>query len=310
MAEYKADVLIIGSGPAGYTAGIYASRAGLKALIVTGKETGGQLILSSEVDNYPGFVETLTGFELMGKMRQQAESRGVQMQEDIISEVDFFDHPFTCSSTAGNSYQSKAIIIATGSSVNWLGLPSEQKYMGHGVSSCATCDGFFYRGKEVAVVGGGNTAAEEALYLSAFTDKVYLIHRRHSMRADTVLQQRLLQNRKIVLVWNNVIEEVLGTDEPPAVTGLKIRNVKTDMQKTLHVSGLFVAIGHHPNTELFRNYLNLTPGGYIATAANGCHTNIKGVFAAGDVCEPEHHQAVIAAGSGAKAALEAIKFLR
>ena len=296
MAEYKADVLIIGSGPAGYTAGIYASRAGLKALIVTGKETGGQLILSSEVDNYPGFVETLTGFELMGKMRQQAESRGVQMQEDIISEVDFFDHPFTCSSTAGNSYQSKAIIIATGSSVNWLGLPSEQKYMGHGVSSCATCDGFFYRGKEVAVVGGGNTAAEEALYLSAFTDKVYLIHRRHSMRADTVL--------------NNVIEEVLGTDEPPAVTGLKIRNVKTDMQKTLHVSGLFVAIGHHPNTELFRNYLNLTPGGYIATAANGCHTNIKGVFAAGDVCEPEHHQAVIAAGSGAKAALEAIKFLR
>lgn len=310
MAEYKVDVLIIGSGPAGYTAGIYTARAGLKSLIVSGNQKGGQLILSSEVDNYPGFVETMTGYEIMEKMRQQAEEREVQIVDDIITEVDFFDHPFTCSSAAGNSYQSKAIIVATGSSVNWLGLPSEEKYMGHGVSSCATCDGFFYRGKEVAVVGGGNTAAEEALYLAAFTDKVYLIHRRHSLRADTVLQQRLLQNRKIVLVWNNIIEEILGTEEPLSVTGLKIRNVKTDMQKTLYISGLFVAIGHHPNTELFRNYLNLTAGGYIATQANGCTTNIRGVFAAGDVCNPEHHQAVIAAGSGAKAALEAIKFLR
>ena len=310
MAEYKVDVLIIGSGPAGYTAGIYTARAGLKSLIVSGNQKGGKLILSSEVDNYPGFVETMTGYEIMEKMRQQAEEREVQIVDDIITEVDFFDHPFTCSSAAGNSYQSKAIIVATGSSVNWLGLPSEEKYMGHGVSSCATCDGFFYRGKEVAVVGGGNTAAEEALYLAAFTDKVYLIHRRHSLRADTVLQQRLLQNRKIVMVWNNIIEEILGTEEPLSVTGLKIRNVKTDMQKTLYISGLFVAIGHHPNTELFRNYLNLTAGGYIATQANGCTTNIRGVFAAGDVCNPEHHQAVIAAGSGAKAALEAIKFLR
>ena len=310
MAEYKVDVLIIGSGPAGYTAGIYTARAGLKSLIVSGNQKGGQLILSSDVDNYPGFVETMTGYEIMEKMRQQAEEREVQIVDDIITEVDFFDHPFTCSSAAGNSYQSKAIIVATGSSVNWLGLPSEEKYMGHGVSSCATCDGFFYRGKEVAVVGGGNTAAEEALYLAAFTDKVYLIHRRHSLRADTVLQQRLLQNRKIVMVWNNIIEEILGTEEPLSVTGLKIRNVKTDMQKTLYISGLFVAIGHHPNTELFRNYLNLTAGGYIATQANGCTTNIRGVFAAGDVCNPEHHQAVIAAGSGAKAALEAIKFLR
>lgn len=310
MAEYNVDVLIIGSGPAGYTAGIYTARAGLKSLIVSGNQKGGQLILSSEVDNYPGFVETMTGYEIMEKMRQQAEEREVQIVDDIITEVDFFDHPFTCSSAAGNSYQSKAIIVATGSSVNWLGLPSEEKYMGHGVSSCATCDGFFYRGKEVAVVGGGNTAAEEALYLAAFTDKVYLIHRRHSLRADTVLQQRLLQNRKIVMVWNNIIEEILGTEDPLSVTGLKIRNVKTDMQKTLYISGLFVAIGHHPNTELFRNYLNLTAGGYIATQANGCTTNIRGVFAAGDVCNPEHHQAVIAAGSGAKAALEAIKFLR
>ena len=218
MAEYKVDVLIIGSGPAGYTAGIYTARAGLKSLIVSGNQKGGQLILSSEVDNYPGFVETMTGYEIMEKMRQQAEEREVQIVDDIITEVDFFDHPFTCSSAAGNSYQSKAIIVATGSSVNWLGLPSEEKYMGHGVSSCATCDGFFYRGKEVAVVGGGNTAAEEALYLAAFTDKVYLIHRRHSLRADTVLQQRLLQNRKIVMVWNNIIEEILGTEEPLSVS--------------------------------------------------------------------------------------------
>ena len=310
MAEYKADVLIIGSGPAGYTAGIYTARAGLTTLIVTGKQKGGQLILSSEVDNFPAFTETMTGFDIMEKMRHQAEARGVQMVDDVVNEVDFLDHPFTCSSNAGNSYQSKAIVIATGSSVNWLGLPSEKKFMGHGVSSCATCDGFFYRGKEVAVVGGGNTAAEEALYLSAFTDKVYLIHRRHSLRADMVLQQRIQHNRKIVMVWNTIIEEILGTENPLSVTGLKIRNVKTDMEKTLNISGLFVAIGHHPNTELFRNYLNLTSGGYIATMPDGCSTNVKGVFAAGDVCQPEYHQTVIAAGSGAKAALETIKYLR
>ena len=266
--------------------------------------------MSSEVDNFPAFTETMTGFDIMEKMRQQAETRGVQMVDDVVNEVDFLDHPFTCSSNAGNSYQSKAIVIATGSSVNWLGLPSEKKFMGHGVSSCATCDGFFYRGKEVAVVGGGNTAAEEALYLSAFTDKVYLIHRRHSLRADMVLQQRIQHNRKIVMVWNTIIEEILGTENPLSVTGLKIRNVKTDMEKTLNISGLFVAIGHHPNTELFRNYLNLTSGGYIATMPDGCSTNVKGVFAAGDVCQPEYHQAVIAAGSGAKAALETIKYLR
>ena len=309
MSEFKIDVLIIGSGPAGYTAGIYTARAGLKTLIVTGSQKGGQLILSSEVDNFPAFVETMTGFEIMEKMRQQAEARGVQMIDDKITEVDFFDHPFTCSSSAGNSYQSKAVIVATGSSVNWLNLPSEQKFIGHGVSSCATCDGFFYKGKEVAVVGGGNTAAEEALYLSSITDKVYFIHRRHSLRADAVLQHRIQQNRKIVMVWNTVIEEIIGTENPLLVTGLKIRNVKTDMIKELNISGLFVAIGHHPNTELFRNYLNLTSGGYIVTAPHSCVTNVKGVFAAGDVCNPEYHQAVIAAGSGAKAALEVIRYL-
>lgn len=309
MAEYKTDLLIIGSGPAGYTAGIYAARAGVKSLIVSGKQKGGQLTLSSEVENYPGFIETMTGFELMEKMQKQAENKGVEMVDDEISEVDFYDHPFTCSSAGGNSFMSKAIIIATGSSVKWLGLPSEHKFIGHGVSSCAACDGFFYRGKEVAIVGGGNTAAEEALYLTNFVDKVYMIHRRHILRADNVLQQRVFDNRKIVLLWNNVVEEVLGTDEPLAVTGIRIRNVKTDMVKQLDIAGMFVAIGHHPNTELFRSYLNLTANGYIATQKNGCSTNIRGVFAAGDVCDPYYRQAVIAAGSGAKAALEAIRFL-
>lgn len=309
MAEHKTDLLIIGSGPAGYTAGIYAARAGIKAAIVSGAQKGGQLTLSTEVENYPGFVDTMTGFEIMEQMRLQAEKRGVQIIDDEITEVDFYDPPFTCSSSGGNSYQSKAIILATGASVKWLGLESEQKYIGHGVSSCAACDGFFYRGKEVAVVGGGNTAAEDALYLANFVDKVYLIHRRHSLRADNVLQQRLFNNRKIIILWNNVIEEVLGTENPLEVTGVKIRNVKTDMTKKLHVAGLFVAIGHHPNTELFRSYLNLDANGYIVTGANGCSTNIKGVFAAGDVCDSHYRQAVIAAGSGAKAALEAIRFL-
>lgn len=309
MAEYKTDLLIIGSGPAGYTAGIYAARAGLKTLIVSGKQKGGQLTLSSEVENFPGFVDTMTGFDLMEKMQHQAQNKGVILIDDEINEVDFFDKPFNCSSCGGNSYMSKAIIIATGSSVKWLGLPSEEKYIGHGVSSCAACDGFFYKGKEVAVVGGGNTAAEDALYLTNFVDKVYLIHRRHSLRADNVLQQRLFENRKIVMAWNSVVEEVIGTDDPLEVTGVKIRNVKTDKEKQLDVSGLFVAVGHHPNTELFRSYVNLTPSGYIATLPNGCSTNIKGVFAAGDVCDPYYRQAIIAAGSGAKAALEAIRYL-
>jgi thioredoxin reductase (NADPH) len=242
-------------------------------------------------------------------MQQQAIKSGVRIIDDAISEVDFYDHPFTCSSVGGNSFLSHAIIVATGASVKWLGLPSEQKYIGHGVSACAACDGFFYRGKEVALVGGGNTAAEDALYLTNFVDKVYLIHRRHSMRADNVLQQRVFNNRKIVMVWNSIVEEVRGKDEPPEVTGIRVRNVKTDMIKELDVAGLFVAIGHHPNTELFRSYLNLDAGGYIITGNNGCSTNIKGVFAAGDVCDPYYRQAVIAAGSGARAALEAIRFL-
>lgn len=309
MAEYKTNLLIIGSGPAGYMAGIYAARAGVDTLVVAGRQKGGQLVMSAEVENFPGFAETMTGFEVMEKMYNQAVRRGVKIIDDEISEVDFYDRPFTCSSGGGNSYQSRAIIIATGASVKWLGLPEEEKYIGHGVSCCAACDGFFYRGKEVAVIGGGNTAAEDALYLTNFVDKVYLVHRRHALRAENVLQQRLLENRKIVILWNNIVEEILGSKDPAEVTGLRIRNVKTDMVKELSVSGVFVAVGHHPNTELFRPYLNLTSGGYIATQPNGCSTNIKGIFAAGDVCDPYYRQAVIAAGSGARAALEAVRYL-
>lgn len=308
MAEYCTDLLIIGSGPAGYTAGIYAARAGVTTLIVAGAQKGGQLTLSHEVENFPGFVETQTGYGLMEKMQQQAKNKGVQVIDDEITEVDFYDRPFICCSAAGNAYVSKAIIIATGASVKWLGLPSEQKYIGHGVSSCATCDGFFYRHKDVAVIGGGNSAAEEALYLTNFVDKVYVVVRTHSLKADHVLQQRLHDSRKVTIVWNSVVDEVLGHDEPPEVTGLKIRNVKNDKVQYLSVSGVFVAIGHHPNTDLFRKYLHLDAGGYIVTQSNSSATEIKGVYAAGDVCNP-YRQAVIAAGCGARAALEAIRYL-
>ena len=308
MAEYKSDLLIIGSGPAGYTAGIYAARAGIKSLIVAGAQKGGQLIRSSEVENFPGFTEVLSGYDLMNRIHQQAMNLGVHLIDDEITEVDFYDHPFVCSSASGNSFMSKSIIIATGASVNWLGLPSEQKYIGHGVSSCATCDGFFYKGKEVAVIGGGNSALEQALYLTNYLEKVYLIHRRHSFNAEHALQKRLFENRKVTIFWNNVVDEIIGTDEPLEVTGLRIRNVKSDKKKFLDVAGVFVAIGHHPNTELFRRYLQLDSSGYIVTKPKSNATDIKGVYAAGDVCNP-YRQAIIAAGCGARAALEAIQAL-
>ena len=308
MAEYTSDLLIIGSGPAGYTAGIYAARAGINALIVAGAQKGGQLIRSSIVENFPGFSEALSGYDLMEKIHQQAINLGVKIIDDEITEVDFYDHPFVCSSASGNSFMSKAIIIATGASVKWLGLPSEQKYIGHGVSSCATCDGFLYRGKEVAVIGGGNSALEQALYLTNYVEKVYLIHRRHSFNAEHVVQKRIFENRKITIFWNNVVDEIIGTENPLEVTGIRIRNVKSDKKKYLDVSGVFVAIGHHPNTEMFRRYLHLDSGGYIVVKPQGNATDIPGVYAAGDVCNP-YRQAVIAAGCGARAALQAISEL-
>ena len=308
METEKVRCLIVGSGPAGYTAAIYASRANLEPVLYEGILTGGQLTTTTEVENFPGFADPITGYDLMERIRQQAKKIGVHIIDDVITEVDFFDHPFVCNSAAGNCYTSQAIIIATGASVKWLGLPSEQKYIGHGVSSCATCDGFFFSGKEVAVVGGGNTAVEEALYLANFVEKVYLIHRRNSLNAEHIMQKRLFKNRKIIIMWNNIIEEVLGNDDPLEVTGIKIRNIKTDRVQKLAVSGLFVAIGHHPNTELFRRYLRLDSGGYIVTNGTCGETDIKGVYAAGDVCNP-YRQAIIAAGCGARSAMEAIKFL-
>lgn len=310
MAEYKTKVLIIGSGPAGYTAGIYAARAGLNPVLVSGPQIGGQLTMTTDIENFPGFAEPISGPQLMENMRIQAQNVGVRMVDDKITEVDFNTRPFVCSSENGNEFTADTVIVSTGSSARWLNLPSEKKYIGFGVSACATCDGFFYRGKNVAVVGGGNTAAEEALYLTGFAAKVYLIHRRDALRADAVMQKRVKENPKIEIVWDSVVDEVLGSEQPLGVNGVKIRNVKTDAVSELMIDGLFVAIGHHPNTEVFKNFLKLDDNGYIMTAPDGTATNITGVFAAGDVQDAKFRQAITSAASGAMAAMEAEKFLQ
>ena len=310
MAEYKTKVLIIGSGPAGYTAGIYAARAGLNPVLVSGPQIGGQLTMTTDIENFPGFAEPISGPQLMENMRTQAQNVGVRMVDDKITEVDFNTRPFVCSSENGNEFTADTVIVSTGSSARWLNLPSEKKYIGFGVSACATCDGFFYRGKNVAVVGGGNTAAEEALYLTGFAAKVYLIHRRDALRADAVMQKRVKENPKIEIVWDSVVDEVLGSEQPLGVNGIKIRNVKTDAVSELMIDGLFVAIGHHPNTEVFKNFLKLDDNGYIMTAPDGTATNIAGIFAAGDVQDAKFRQAITSAASGAMAAMEAEKFLQ
>ncbi len=309
MAEYKTKVLIIGSGPAGYTAGIYASRAGLNPVLVSGSQIGGQLTMTTDIENFPGFAEPISGPQLMDNMLKQAQNVGTCIVNDKITEVDFNHRPFICSSENGNVFQAETVIICTGSSARWLELESEKKYIGFGVSACATCDGFFYRGKNVAVVGGGNTAAEEALYLTNFAAKVYLIHRRDALRADAVMQKRLQDNHKIEIVWNSVIDEVLGSDQPLGVTGIKLRNVKTDTVSQMPLDGLFVAIGHHPNTDIFKEYIKLDREGYIITAPGGTATNVPGVFAAGDVQDPKFRQAITSAATGAMAAMEAEKYL-
>ncbi len=308
MALYTVDLLILGSGPAGYTAGIYAARAGLNTMIVAGNQEGGQLTMTNSIENYPGFEE-ISGYELMDKMKQQALKLGVQMVNDHIVEVDFAHRPFVCSSENGHSYKARAVIVATGSSAKWLNIESEKKYLGYGVSACATCDGFFYRGRTVAVIGGGNSAAAEALYLATLADKVILVHRRHQLRADKILQDKIFNNRKITIEWDSVVEEILGEDEPRKVTGLKIRNVESDATKVLPVDGIFVAVGHQPNTEIFKGNLILDSKGYIVTHENCSQTDIEGVFAAGDVKDPKYKQAIISAGSGAKAAMDAIEYL-
>lgn len=264
--------------------------------------------MTNSIENYPGFEE-ISGYELMDKMKQQALKLGVQMVNDHIVEVDFAHRPFVCSSENGHSYKARAVIVATGSSAKWLNIESEKKYLGYGVSACATCDGFFYRGRTVAVIGGGNSAAAEALYLATLADKVILVHRRHQLRADKILQDKIFNNRKITIEWDSVVEEILGEDEPRKVTGLKIRNVESDATKVLPVDGIFVAVGHQPNTEIFKGNLILDSKGYIVTHENCSQTDIEGVFAAGDVKDPKYKQAIISAGSGAKAAMDAIEYL-
>ena len=309
MAEFKSKILIIGSGPAGYTAGIYAARSGLEPILVSGTEQGGQLVLSENVENFPGFPHGLSGTELMENMRRQAETFGVRLVNDKIVEVDFNHRPFECSSENHDVFYADSIIIATGASAKWLGLANEEKYRGFGISVCATCDGFFYRGKNVVVIGGGNSAVEEALYLTTFARSVTLLHRRDSLRADRHLQNKLFNNPQIRVMYDCTVEEFIGRDNPPAIEGLKFKNVKSDKTEILPADGIFIAVGHKPNTEIFQNRLELDRHGYIKTMPGSTKTSIEGVFAAGDVQNPEFRQAVIAAGSGAMAAIEAGRWL-
>lgn len=309
MADYKTKILIIGSGPAGYTAGIYAARAGLKPLLVSGNQPGGQLTMTTSIENFPGFKDPQDGTMLMETMKEQALALGVEMINDRITSVDTSKRPFICESENNNHYEADAIIIATGSSARWLGVESEEKFRGFGISACATCDGFFYRNKDVAVIGGGNTAIEDALYLTNFAKHVTVIHRRDELRADKASQQRLFANEKVSVMWDSVVSEFIGTDQPKSLTGLKIKNVKTGELSDLTVDGVFIAVGHHPNTEVFKDKLELSEDGYIQCKPDSCETNIKGIYAAGDVRNGNWRQAVVAAGSGCVAALEAEKFL-
>lgn len=300
-------VLIIGSGPAGYTAAIYAARANLKPTMVTGHEPGGQLMITTEVENYPGFANVIEGPWLMEQMRGQAENVGTDIQHDYIKEVDFSVRPFKAVGESDKIYTGDTVIISTGAQARWLGLDSEKEYQGKGVSACATCDGFFFKGKEVAIVGGGNTAAEEALFLTNFCSKVTLIHRRDEMRAERILQDRMHANDKIEFLWDTVVEEVVGDDM--GMTGLKLKHAKTGEESTLDAHGLFVAIGHDPATGIFKGHLKMDESGYIETAPDSTATEIPGVYAAGDVTDHTYRQAVTAAGMGCMAALEADRFL-
>jgi len=310
MAEqHHTKILIIGSGPAGYTAAIYAARANLEPLLVAGLEPGGQLTITTDVENYPGFAEAVQGPWLMEQMQAQAENVGTRVLHDIITDIDLSKRPFTATGDSGDSYVADTVVIATGAQARWLGLESEQKFQGGGVSACATCDGFFYRDKDIAVVGGGNTAVEEALFLTKFGKKVYLIHRRDELRSEKILQDRLFKNPKIEPVWDTVVEEILGEDMPPVVTGLRLKNMKTGEISERAVDGVFIAIGHSPASEIFKGQVEMDEGGYIHTSPDSTATNIPGVFAAGDVKDKIYRQAVTAAGMGCMAALEAEHFL-
>jgi len=303
-------VLIIGSGPAGYTAAIYAARALLKPVMIAGFEPGGQLMITTDVENYPGFAEAIQGPWLMEQMKAQAEHVGTEMISDHVTAVDLKSRPFAVSCDSGARFTADALIIATGAKAKWLDIPSEQKFKGFGVSACATCDGFFYRGKDVIVVGGGNSAVEEALYLANLASSVTLVHRRDSLKAEKILQDRLLKHPKITPVWDSAIEEICGTEEPLGVTHVRLKNVKTGAVSERKVHGVFVAIGHKPAAEIFAGQIDLKSSGYIAVRPGTTETSIPGVFAAGDVADETYRQAVTAAGMGCMAALEAERWLQ
>ncbi|MSP84190.1 MAG: thioredoxin-disulfide reductase [Alphaproteobacteria bacterium] len=305
----QAKVLILGSGPAGYSAAIYAARAGLAPVMLKGLQPGGQLTITTDVENYPGYAATIQGPWLMEQMEAQAAHVGTEIIADIATGVDLGRRPFRVATDSGATYVAKTLIICTGASARWLGLPSEERFKGFGVSACATCDGFFFRGRTVAVFGGGNTAVEESLYLTNHASKVTLVHRRDQLRAEKILQERLFRNPKITVVWDHVLDEVLGADEPKGVTGVRLRHARTGARSELATDGVFIAIGHTPNTEIFRGQLAMDGEGYILTNPDSTATNVAGVFAAGDVQDKIFRQAVTAAGTGCMAALEAEKFL-
>jgi thioredoxin reductase (NADPH) len=304
-----AKLIIIGSGPAGYTAAIYAARAMVNPLLIEGVQPGGQMTITTDVENYPGFADVIQGPWLMEQMRAQAVHVGTEMLYDHIVAADISKRPFRIRGDSGTEYTADALIIATGAKARWLGLPSEHRFQGYGVSACATCDGFFFRGKEVTVVGGGNTAVEEALYLANIAKQVLLVHRRGALRSEKILQERLFANPKIDVMWNYELDEVLGTDDPLSVTGARLKSTLTSETVTLPVDGIFIAIGHEPQSELFKGQLEMKPSGYIVTAPRSTATSLPGVFAAGDVADDVYRQAVTAAGFGCMAALDAEKYL-
>jgi thioredoxin reductase (NADPH) len=309
MAQTHAKLIIIGSGPAGYTAAIYAARALLEPILISGFQPGGQLMITTDVENYPGFADVIQGPWLMEQMRLQAEHVGTRMVSDHITKVDLSQRPFRIEGDSGETYTCDALIVATGAQAKWLGLPSEGLFQGFGVSACATCDGFFFRGKEVVVVGGGNTAVEEALYLSHLAAKVTLVHRRDTLRAERILQDRLFGHPKIEVVWNSAIDEICGSQNPTSVTHVRLKNLVTGQLSELKTDGVFIAIGHKPSTELFAGQLDMKAGGYLLTKPGTTETNIPGVFAAGDVADDVYRQAVTAAGMGCMAALETERYL-
>ena len=309
MKTYKSDTIIIGSGAAGYTAAIYAARANMKPILVNGQQPGGQMTITTDVENYPGFKDVIQGPWLMDQMKAQAESVGTKIINDTITECNFKSEPFELIGDSKSIYYGKTIIIATGATARWLGIKSEEKFKGYGVSACATCDGFFFKNKIVAVVGGGNTAVEEALYLTLHAKKVFLIHRRDKLRAEKILQERLFKNKKIEIIWDSVVEEIHGNENPKKVVGISIKNKKINKSKSIDLDGVFVAIGHDPATNIFKNKIKLDKEGYILTKSGSTKTNIPGVFAAGDVTDKIYRQAVTAAGMGCMAALDAEKYI-